>query len=180
MPRDFTMRKNAILAGTILLVLADLALAAYSWQMASAPRVLEETLKVKLLQKDLETAQKIRNDTPKTKKDCDSFEQSLFPATTGYSTVSSELGGLAKKSGVQLEDQSFKPTEIPSRGMTEVTVDLTVSGDYKNVIQFLNGVQRSTQYEVDSLTLGAENANQPSANVIKVALHIKTYFRVAS
>jgi hypothetical protein len=64
--------------------------------------------------------------------------------------------------------------------MTEVTADLTVSGDYKNVIQFLNGVQRSTQYEVDSLALGAENANQPSANVIKVTLHIKTYFRVAS
>jgi Tfp pilus assembly protein PilO len=179
MRRDFTMRKNAILAGTILLVLADLALAAYSWQMASAPQELRQDLRVKLLQKDLETAQKIRDDTPKTKKDCDSFEQSLFPASTGSSTVSSELEGLAKNSGIRLEDQSFKSTEIPNRRMTEVTADLTVSGDYKNVIQFLNGVQRSTQYQVDSLTLGTDNANQQSVNVIKVALHLKTYFRAA-
>jgi Tfp pilus assembly protein PilO len=180
MPRDFTMRKNAILGGTILLVLADLALAAYSWQMASAPREPEVTLKAKLLQKDIETAQKIREDMPKTRADCEAFEKSLFPANSGYSTISSELAGLAKNSGIKLDDQSFKTTEIPSRGMTEVTADLTVSGDYKNVIQFLNGVQRSTQYAVDSLALGAENANQPSANVIKVTLHIKTYFRVAS
>ncbi len=64
--------------------------------------------------------------------------------------------------------------------MTEVAVDATVNGNYKNVIGFLNGLQRSANlYEVDALTLGSENANQVSANIIKVALHLKTYFRTA-
>ena len=65
--------------------------------------------------------------------------------------------------------------------MTEVAIDATVDGDYKNVIGFLNGLQRSANlYEVDSLTLASENSNQTSANVIKVALHLKTYFRAAA
>jgi Tfp pilus assembly protein PilO len=182
MRRDFTVRKNAILGGVILLVVADLGLAAYSWQLASAPQAPEQSLqlKLKLLRKDIQTAQKIREETPKTRTDCEMFEKSLFPASSGYSTVSSELTGLAKKSGIQLEDLSFKTTDMPNRGMTEVAADLTVTGDYKSVIHFLNGVQRSTHYEADSLTLAAENANQPNSNVIKVAVHLKTYFRATS
>ncbi len=65
--------------------------------------------------------------------------------------------------------------------MTEVAIDATVNGNYKSVIAFLNGLQRSASlYEVDSLTLASENANQASANLIKVALHLKTYFRTAA
>jgi cephalosporin-C deacetylase-like acetyl esterase len=62
-----------------------------------------------------------------------------------------------------------------------VTIDATVDGDYKNVIEFLNSLQRSSSlYEVDSLTLATEGASQGSAAGIKVALHLKTYFRMAS
>jgi len=61
-----------------------------------------------------------------------------------------------------------------------VMIDATVDGDYKSVIQFLNALQRSTNlYEVDSLNLATENANRGPANVLKVALHLKTYFRTA-
>ncbi len=186
MQRDFTLRKRMILAGVILLVLADVALAAYSWQLSSAPRAPQQQLAVEtkqhdLLKADIKRAQDIRDNIPAIQKDCDHFEQSLFPASAGYSAVRSELGAIARKSGIQLEDLSFKQTEISNRGMTEVAIDATVSGDYKSVIGFLNGLQRSANlYEVDALTLASENANQASANVIKVALHLKTYFRTAA
>jgi len=95
--------------------------------------------------------------------------------------VRSELGATARKSGVHLEDLVFKQTEIASRGMTEVLIDATVDGDYKSVIGFLNGLQRSANlYAVDALTLGSESSNQVSSNVIKVALHLRTYFRTAA
>ncbi len=186
MQRDFTLRKRMILAGVILLVLTDVALAAYSWQLSSAPRAPQQQLAVEtkqhdLLKADIKRAQDIRDNIPAIQKDCDHFEQSLFPASAGYSAVRSELGAIARKSGIQLEDLSFKQTEISNRGMTEVAIDATVSGDYKSVIGFLNGLQRSANlYEVDALTLASENANQASANVIKVALHLKTYFRTAA
>jgi hypothetical protein len=186
MRRDFTVRKRIILAAVVLLVLADLGLAAYSWQLSSAPQSPEKLIaaqgrKRDLLKGDIKRAQEIRDNIPATQKDCDSFEQSLFPASAGYSAVRSELGDTARKSGIQIEDLSFKQTEISSRGMTEVLIDATVNGNYKSVIGFLNGLQRSASYYcVDSLTLGSDNANQASANVIKVALHLRTYFRTAA
>jgi type IV pilus assembly protein PilO len=186
MSRDFTWRRRIILVGVVLLVLADVALAAYSWQLASAPhapekRIAGETKLRDVLKGDIKRAQDIRDNIPAIQKDCDRFEQSLFPASAGYSAVRSELGTTARKHGVQLDDLSFKQTEIPSRGMTEVTIDATVNGDYKSVISFLNGLQRSANlYAVDSLTLGTENANQASANVIRVTLHLRTYFRTAA
>jgi Tfp pilus assembly protein PilO len=186
MRRDFTIRKRAILGGMILLVVADIGLAAYSWQLSSAPHAPEQQFALEskqrdLLKADIKRAQDIRDNIPAIQKDCDHFEQSLFPASSGYSAVKSEIDGMASKSGIRLEDRSFKESEIASRGMKEVAMDATVSGDYRSVVTFLNALQRSPNlYAVESLTAGTENTNQTSANLIKVTLHLKTYFRNAS
>ncbi len=183
MRRDFTVRKRIILGSVTLLVLADVALAAYSrWELSSAPRTVRQEIRPQdLLRADIKRAQAIRDNIPAIQKDCDRFEHSLFPASTGYSAVRSELGTIARKTGTRLADLSFKPTDIPGRGMTEVAIDATVDGDYKSVIGFLNGLQRSDNlYAVDSLTLASDSTNQSSGNVIKVALHLKTYFRTAA
>jgi len=186
MRRDFTWRRRIILVGVVLLVLADIGLAAYSWQLASAPRAPEKQLAVEtkqrdLLRADIKRAQQIRDNVPATQKNCVRFEQSLFPASAGYSAVISELYDVARKSGIQVEDLAHKQTEIPNRGMTEVSIDATVNGNYKSVIGFLNGLQRSANlYSVDSLTLGSDNANQTSTSTIKLSLHLNSYFRTAA
>ncbi len=186
MRRDFTRRKRIIVGSVTLLVLADVALAAYSWQLSSAPHAPQqhrgqEITQQDLLRADIRRAQAIRDSIPAIQKDCDRFEQSLFPASSGDSSVRSELGAIARKTGSRLADLSFKPTDIASRGMTEVAIDATIDGDYKSVIGFLNGLQRSNSlYAVDSLTLASDSTNQSSGNVIKVALHLKTYFRTAA
>jgi Tfp pilus assembly protein PilO len=187
MRRDFTVRKRFLLGGVTLLVIADVALAAYSWQLSSAPEAPQQQLAAEIMQHDLlradiKRAEEIRDSIPNIQKDCDRFEQqSLFPASSGYSAVRAELGSIARKSGSRLENIAFKQTDIANRGMTEVAIDATVNGDYKSVIGFLNGLQRSASlFAVDSLTLAPETANQASANVIKVALHLKTYFRTAA
>jgi Tfp pilus assembly protein PilO len=183
---DFASRKQAIIAGVALLVVADVSLGAYSWQWASAPQTpqqlfAQQSLQLKLLQADIDRAQKIRADIPAIQKDCDQFEHSLFPASSGYSSVTSELDTIARKAGVQLEGKAFKEAEVEKRNLTEVSMDATVSGDYKNVVEFLNGLQRSSSiYEVDSLNLASENINKGPAGVIKVAVHLKTYFRPAA
>src|SRR5256885_1439684 len=81
MRRDFTLRKRAILGGVILLVFADVALAAYSWRLSSAPRapreqLVAETTQHNLLKADIKRAQDIRENIPAIQKDCDQFEQS--------------------------------------------------------------------------------------------------------
>ncbi len=186
MRREFTLRKRVIGGGVILLVLADIAMALYSWELASAPRTPREQFSAEmqqhnLLKADLKRALDIQAKIPAIQKDCDQFEQSLLSNSSGYSSVTADLDVMAKKAGIQLEGRTFRPTEIASRKMTEVAVDATVSGDYKSVIQFLNGLQRSANlYEVDSLALASETASQAPAGIIKVAVHLKTYFRIAS
>jgi Tfp pilus assembly protein PilO len=186
MPRDFTTRKRAILTGVILLVAADLALAAYSWQLASEPLTLgqqfaKQERKLKVLQASVARAQQIKEDMPSIQRDCEKFEGMLLPGSSGYSSVLSELSAIARKSGVNLQGTSFKRTAIPERGLTEVAMESTIQGDYKNVILFLNGLQRSPSiYEVESLALATDATNKGPANVIKVELHLKTYFRSAA
>ncbi|HYL85903.1 MAG TPA: hypothetical protein VE263_16870 [Candidatus Angelobacter sp.] len=186
MRRDFTTRKRIIFAMVILLVAADLALAAYSWELSSVPRttppeITQQARQLGLVQAQIARAQKIRDDMPSTQKDCEKFEKSLLPASSGYSAISAELGEVARKSGVRLDDVAFKPTPIPERGMNELVIDSIIGGDYRSVIQFLNGLQRSSNnYIVESLTLAPESGNQGASNVIRVGLHIKTYLRTSA
>jgi hypothetical protein len=184
MQHDFTFRRQAILAGLVLLVLADVTLAVYSWELASAPQTPQqqfalETRQLDVRKADNKRAEDIRSRIPAIQAKFDQIEKSFPPASSGYSAVRTELGEIGKKSGIQIEDLSLKQAEIANRGMTEVLIDATINGDYKSVIHFLNGLQRSTNYEVDNLTLATDNTNQGAAGVIKVTLHLKTHFRTA-
>jgi len=85
MRRDFKLERRAIVLGLVLLVGADIALAAYSWSFAtSRPQqdLVALTRNRDLLRADIARAQDIRKKMPAIQKDCDEFEQSLYPATT--------------------------------------------------------------------------------------------------
>lgn len=185
MPRDFKLQKRLILAGLGLLVAADIALAAYSWRLASSPRtpkqqLAQERSKLELLQADIRRAQSIREKIPATQLDCDKFEHSLKPVSVGYSSISTELGAVAAKSALRIDDLAFKQKSIPSRGLDVVDIDATVAGDYVSVVRFLNGLQRSENlYEVDGLSLSSDSQNRAPTGQVRVLVHMKTYFRSA-
>jgi hypothetical protein len=183
MERNFTVRKRLVLAGLTLLVGADLALFAYSWRLSSTPRTPKQELasevrQLELLRADIRRAAEIKQDIPATKRDCDKFENSLRDANAGYSAVTSELGAIAAKSSLHLENLTFKQKPIPNRNLELVDMDAAVAGDYASVVRFLNGLQRSQSvYEVDSLTVASDTRNRTGEGPVRVLLHMKTYFR---
>jgi Tfp pilus assembly protein PilO len=185
MKQNASLQKRLIIGALVLLVLADVALAAYSWQLRSAPRTPQQELalqtkQLEILRADIKRGEAIRQLTPAIQRDCDRFEQSLLPMSSGYSSVSAELDTIAKKAGTQIENSDFKQKEIPNRGMEEVSVDLTLNGEYTSVVRFLNGLQRSQNlYEVDGLALASDTQNQGANTPIRVTVHMKTYFRAA-
>jgi Tfp pilus assembly protein PilO len=182
---NFTGQKNAILAVLALLIAADAAMTVYSVSMTSSTRSPQQELAVqteqrKLLQADVARARSIQKDMPKTKADCDSFQDELPPAGTGYSVVSSELAEIAQKTGLQIESLSFHQKDLAGRGMSEISIDATINGDYKSVVRFLNGLQRSANnYVLENLTLASEPSGQGAAGSVKVALHLTSYFKAA-
>jgi Tfp pilus assembly protein PilO len=184
MRHDFTLKKRAIVLLLVVLITADLALGFYSWNLASAQSAKQElalmTVNRDLLKKDVQRALEIRSHIPATRKDCDAFEQSLFPESTGYSTVSAELGELAAKAGLRLDSRSFKPKPVKGRDLTELAIDAQVVGDYRGVVRFLNGLQRSKNfYAVEGLSAHSTSQAPGGTGALQVSVHIKTYFRAA-
>jgi Tfp pilus assembly protein PilO len=184
MRRDFKFEKRAILFGVAMLVVADVTLAVYGWKLAAGPRSQQDVVVLTRnrdqLRADIKRAQEIREKIPAIQRDCDQFEQSLVPESTGYSSVSAELDGIATKAGLQLENRSLHQKDVKGRGLAEIDIDATVRGSYVGVVHFLNGLQRSSNvYAVQALTAKSETDQQGSRGDVRVTLHIKTYFRAA-
>jgi Tfp pilus assembly protein PilO len=183
MHRDFTLQKRAILIVLGLFLAADLGLAIYSWQLSSSPQTPqrefdEQTTKLGVLKGDIKSAQSIKDNMPLTRSDCEKFERSLPAASTGYSSIEAEIDEIAKKSGLRVETRAQRQKEILNRGIAEVSIDATVSGDYGSVVRFVNGLQRSQRfYVVDGLALATDAQSQAAAGPIRVGLHVRTYFR---
>lgn len=183
--RDFTAKRRAILTVLSIFVAADIALAVYSYQLASAPYTPQkqfdnQSLKLKLLQKDIKSAQGIKDDMPVTRGDCDKFEQSLPPESVGSSTMTSDLDAIAKKAGLQNLTFTSKQKGLSGWPITEMHIDMTVNGDYASVARFINGLQRSEKfYILDDLTL-SESQGKNANGALSVALHLRTYFREAA
>ena len=185
MDRAITVRRRLILGGLTLLLAADLALAGYSWHTATAVRkpmvqLAEDSRKLQLLSADIERAEKIRHDLPATIADCDRFDNGLLPASTGSSALTGELDELARKSGLQIQSVTFGHKDLAGRNLTEIGLEASVSGEYANIVKFMNGLQRSpNSYIVESLTLQAEGQSA-APGALRIGLHMKTYFRTSA
>jgi len=183
MRRDYTIRKRIILATLGLLLAADAGLAWLSWQTATAPRTPRQVLaktseQVKLLKADVERARGIRHATPATQSDCDRFERSMLPADSGYSTVTSEVGGMARKAGVKIVSLGYHRKELKEKPFTQVDLEGSIEGDYGSVVRFVNELQRSEGlYIVDDLSLAG---SEQKSDALRVNVRIRTFFRKAA
>jgi Tfp pilus assembly protein PilO len=184
MRRDFKVKMRLIVLLLVLLIAADVALGVYTWNLATAQSAQQElallTRNRDLLKKDIQRALEIRRHIPAIQKDCDAFEQSLFPESTGYSAVSAELGSLAGKSGLRLDSRSFNLKAVKGHDLTELRIDAQVTGDYRGVVRFLNELQRSANfYAVEGLSARSSGQTQGPRGALQVTVHLKTYFRAA-
>ena len=181
---DFALKKTITLASLTILITADVLLAVYA--MKGSVRFPQNELaaqkaQAKLLKADIQRALVIQRGMPQTKADCERFENSILSSSTGYSAITTEISEVAKRSGSQIASLGFHPKELPGRGLTEIELDVTVNGDYKGVVRFLNGLQRSSNYYiVDGLTLASEGMAQAAPGTLHVALHLRSYFKTAA
>lgn len=180
--RDFTLQKRIILTVLALLVAADIALAVYSYRLASAPQKQfdQQSVKLKVLRGDVKSAQDIKDNMPGTRSDCEKFERGLPLESVGSSTMTADLDEIARKAGLHILTLTSKQKEVSGRPITEMHIEMTVNGDYASVARFVNGIQRSEKfYIVDDLIL-SEAQSKTAIGALSVALHLRTYFREAA
>lgn len=181
---DFPLQKRIIVASLTILIVLDAILALYAMQSATGfPRgeLAAQKTQMKLLKADINRALAIQQSIPQTKADCERFENSLYPSSGGYAAVTDELTEIEKHSGLQIASLGFHPKELPGRNLVELGLDVTVNGDYKSVVRFLNGLQRSKGlYIIDDLALASEPTAQNVPGQLRVALHLRSYFKNAA
>jgi Tfp pilus assembly protein PilO len=172
-------RKNAIRVIIGLILLADIALVGVNWHLAATPAAPADELRVlrqrsDLMRADIRRAEAIRAGIPGVQTETASFmEKELRPTSAWASTITDDLGKLAKDSGLQMGTIHFRPKAIEKRGVDEITITITMQGAYPSLVSFINSLERSRSfYLLDSLSLDSS-----TEGLLKLNLELRTYFR---
>lgn len=100
------------------------------------------------------------------------FDAKRIPAN--YSTISSEVGDLEVKSGVRLTRLQYaqKP---PGNNLTEITLDAGVTGEYSQIMHFINSLERSkTLFVIRGMGLTGQQGG-----MVNLRLQLSTWLRKA-
>ena len=108
---------------------------------------------------------------PRAKQQIEDFYQERFPAEE--STISANLGTVASQAGVRISGVKYMVKDAPIEGLERVEISATLSGDYLQLVRFVNALERNKLFFlVNGVELGsAQNG------IVGLQLRIETYLR---
>src|SRR6266478_4841124 len=99
------------------------------------------------------------------------FYKDRFAGTD--SDLASELGKLASENGVRIQQLKYKQEEAESPGVIPVAMEGSFSGNYLQLVRFINTLERSKMFfEVDGVDLAGE-----STGPVKLQITMHSYLR---
>ncbi|HEY4053986.1 MAG TPA: GspMb/PilO family protein [Terriglobales bacterium] len=108
---------------------------------------------------------------PQAKQEIADFYRDRFPA--GYSEISNSVDKIASESGVKIASEKYDQKDADLEGVQRVEVQADVSGDYLQLVRFINTLERSKVFFiVRDLQLGGEQNGQ-----VKLQIKFETYLR---
>ena len=181
---------NLHLAGLALLVLVNIYLLihlAIAWSGAyrdNADALEQQTIELKGAEIAAQPLRGLGVKLARADAEAEKFYQQRIP--TEISTVLSELGFLTKKNGVKLTgvqysagpaansaNASQNEVQAADAGLTEVRMDARLSGDYRPLVQFINGLERDKVFFlVDSVALTGQQTG-----VVNLRIKMSAYLR---
>ncbi|MHB1022097.1 MAG: GspMb/PilO family protein [Acidobacteriaceae bacterium] len=177
--RKWVSPLNLHLAGVLLLLAGNVYLLvhiAVAWSLThrgDADAIAQQTIQMRAAEIAAKPLRGLDKKLVIAQAEAEKFYQGRIP--TAYSTVAAELGDLAAKSNVRLTRVQY--TQAPAlEGLTEVRMDASLSGDYRPLVQFLNGLERDKVFFViDGVTLTGQQSG-----VVNLRLRLTTYLRAPS
>jgi type IV pilus assembly protein PilO len=103
------------------------------------------------------------------------FYKNRFPDHS--SAIYEELGKIQTQTGAKIQGIKYKADDEPgSTGLQRVVIEGDLSGDYLQLVRFLNALERDRMFfMVNSVTLGSEQGQK-----VKLGIKLETYLRSAS
>jgi Tfp pilus assembly protein PilO len=99
------------------------------------------------------------------------FYKDRFAASD--SDLVKELGKLATENGVRMQQAKYKEEDAESSGVVPIEVEGSFSGDYLQLVRFINTLERSKLFfTVDSVGLAGE-----SAGPVKLEITMHSYLK---
>jgi type IV pilus assembly protein PilO len=91
-----------------------------------------------------------------------------------YSSVLTRIGELEVKSGVRLSRVLYTQG-APSGDLTEISLDAGVSGEYPQIMRFINGLERDQNFFI----VRAMNLTGQQGGLVNLRLRVSTWLRAA-
>jgi type IV pilus assembly protein PilO len=102
------------------------------------------------------------------------FYKDRLPAQD--SAIFDQIGKLAAENGVKILQARSKVGDPEDVGLRQVSVDADLSGDYLQLVRFINALERDKMFFiVDSVTLGGEQTGP-----VKLEMKLETYLRAGA
>jgi type IV pilus assembly protein PilO len=171
---------NLYYAGVVALALVNiylLAHMAFAWKAANgqnAEALAQQTVAMKTAEIAKKPLEGLDEKLVQATTDADKFSMRRLPFA--YSDVAGELGALAKKEGAKLTRVQYAESPVLAGGagaLTEVQMDASLSGDYRPLVLFVNGLERDKMF---FLIKGVTLTGQQSGTV-GLRLRLTTYLR---
>jgi hypothetical protein len=106
-------------------------------------------------------------------EDADAFYADRLPYA--HSQVLSELGRLTQKSNVRLANVQYAEAPVLSGAdrLTELRMDASVSGDYRPIVEFINGLERDKMF----FLVNGINLSGQQTGMVNLRIRLTTYLR---
>ncbi len=89
------------------------------------------------------------------------------------SDLTDELGKLAAQNGVRIQQAKYKQEDPETSGIVPVAIEGSFSGDYLQLVRFINTLERSKLFfDVDSIDLAGEGAGP-----VRLEITMHSYLR---
>ena len=140
---------------------------------AQSRRVTMSELSAELQKKtrDLQPLKGIDQKMVLAKGQISQFYQDRFAARD--SELTAELGKLASENGVRILQAKYKQEDPTGAGIVPTEIEGNFSGDYLQLVRFINALERSKQFfTVDSISLAGE-----STGPVKLEVKMHSYLR---
>ena len=100
----------------------------------------------------------------KSREQMQAFDRKRIPAN--YSLISSRIGNLQVASGVRLTRVQYTQGK-PGSGLTEISMDAGISGDYPSIMRFVNSIERDqTFFIIRAMTLTGQQSGQVNLRML--------------
>ena len=161
----------------IAMIIADLAALGVLFSplvgSAESRQITMSELSAELQKKsrDVEPLRGIDKKIVLAKSQIGDFYQQRFAARD--SELAAELGKIASENGVRIMQAKYKREDPTGAGIVPTEIEGNFSGDYLQLVRFINALERSRQFfSVDSIGLAGE-----STGPVKLEVKLHSYLR---